>query len=132
MLYSSPLNYSEQLTKQLYQATVDGVIHAVTTLLKQRANPNYTPYWSDVWRYPKLPPLHHACWKGNLKLVKLLVTNGGATTDKGDRFHNQTPLHLACGSGDKDTVMYLIKELHCDVGECVDYLCQMLLHVLPV
>ena len=132
MLYSSPLIYSEQLAKQLYQATKDGDIHVVTTLLKQGANPNNTLYWSDVWRYPKLPPLHQACQEGNLRLVKLLVKNGGATTDKGDCSYNQTPLHWACLSGDIDTVMYLIDELHCDVGECVDYLCQMLLHVLPV
>ena len=80
----------------------------------------------------KLPPLHKACYHGNLKLAKLLVTNGGATTDKGDRTFNRTPLHCACRSEDIDTVKYLIDELHCDVGECVDYLCQMLLHVLPV
>ena len=132
MLYSSPLIYSEQLAKQLYQATKDGDIDQVTTLLKQGANPNHTLYWSDEWGYPKLPPLHHACWKGNIKLVKLLVKNGGATTDKGDRVYNLTPLHWACNGGDIDIVMYLIDELHCDVGECVDYLCQMLLHVLPV
>ena len=81
---------------------------------------------------PQTPSLHEACQEGNLQLVKLLVKNGGATTDKGDRTFNRTPLHLACESGDKDTVMYLYEELHCDVGECVDYLCQMLLHVLPV
>ena len=125
MLYSYPLIYSEQLAEQLYQATKDGDINVVTTLLKQGANPNNTLYWSNEWGFSKLPPLHHACQEGNIKLVKLLVKNGGATTDKGDH----TPLHWACESGDLDTVMYLINELHCDVGECVDYLCQMLLHV---
>ena len=119
VLYSSPLIYSEQLAKQLYQATKDGDIDQVTTPLKQGVNPNNTLYWSDVWGYPKYPPLHEACYNGNLKLAKLLVKSGGATTDKGDRKNNMTPLHWACRSGDKDTVMYLIEEIHCDVGECI-------------
>ena len=132
MLYCYPLIYSEQLAEQLYQATKDGDIDQVTTVLKQGANPNNTLYWRDEWVFPKLPPLHHACWKGNLQLAKVLVTSSGAITNRGDRNYNQTPLHWACESGDIDTVMYLINELHCDVGESVDYLCQMLLHVLPV
>ena len=131
MLYSYPLIYSEQLAKQLYQATKDGDIDQVTTLLKQGANPNYELYWSGEWGFNR-PPLHEACYNGNFKLAKLLVTNGGAKSNKGDHFYNRTPLHWACESGDIDTVRYLIDELHCDVGECVDYLCQMLLHVLPV
>ena len=130
MLYSSPLIYSEQLAKQLYKATKDGDIHEVTTLLKQGANPNCKFYWSYDWY--NYPPLHEACSKGNLQLAKVLVKSGGATTDKCDHSYNRTPLHLACLSGNIDTVRYLIEELHCDVGECVDYLCQMLLHVLPV
>ena len=131
MLYSSPFIYSEQLAKQLHQVTKDGDIHEVTTLLKQGANPNKTLYWRDAWN-TKYPPLHEACSKGNRKLAKVLVKSGGANTNRGDGEFNQTPLHCACRSGDIDTIKYLIEELQCDVGECVDYLCQMLLHVLPV
>ena len=130
MLYSSPLIYSEQLAKQLYQATEAGDIHEVTTLLEQGANPNHRLYWSNVWN--KWPPLHEACSSGNLKIVNLLVTSGGAYKNRGHGILKQTPLHLACCGGDIDTIMYLIQELQCDVGECVDYLYQMLIHVLPV
>ena len=30
---------------------------------------------------------------------------------------NRTPLYYACGGGNKDLVVYLIKEIECDVGE---------------
>ena len=31
-----------------------------------------------------------------------------------------TPLHYACWEGHKDVVAYLIEEIKCAVGECVD------------
>ncbi len=38
------------------------------------------------------------------------------TTDVRDK-DNWTPLHLACWSGSKDVVQYLVEELKMDVGE---------------
>ena len=40
-------------------------------------------------------------------------------TDVRDKY-NWTPLHWACAEGHKDVITYLIEDIKCDVGECVD------------
>ena len=50
----------------------------------------------------------HYCQTG--KLVLNLFSD---VRDK----HNSTPLHGACGCGQKEVVKYLVEELKCDVGE---------------
>ena len=91
--------YSEQLARQLHQAVKDGNINRVKDLLGQGANPNHQLYWSEEWKecdeeledwddlsiewWWKCPPLHEACWRGYLKIVKILV-NAGAAIDKGN------------------------------------------------
>ena len=72
---------SEQLVRQLHQAVVDGDINRVKALLGQGANPNHQLYWSKEWRW--YPPLHRACEKSYLEMVRILV-NAGAAIDKGD------------------------------------------------
>ena len=62
------------------------------------------------------PPLHRACKKGNLEMVKVLV-NAGAAIDKVSRWAKKTPLHFACEGGHQQLVDYLIREAECNVGE---------------
>ena len=82
-------------------------------ILTKKVNPNHKSYWSKDWgRYP---PLHTACWKGNLEIVKMLV-NAGADINKGGGQYNKTPLHQACEGGSKEVVDYLIMEAGCKVG----------------
>ncbi len=107
--------YSAQkkLAEDLWTAVVDNDVTKVRSLLGEGADPNHQLYWSDEWA-GKLPPLHHACWRGYLEIVKTLVTHG-ACTDKGG-VHNMTPLHHACWGGHKEVVQYL-KEVGCSTGK---------------
>ena len=72
-------------------------------------------YWRDEWN-GEWPPLHQACIKDELDIVKMLV-NSGVDVNRGDAEENSTPLHLACAGGHVDVVNYLIREVGCEVGE---------------
>ncbi len=62
----------------LWQAVINYDVIKVRSLLGQGVDPNHQLYWSDEWAY-KLPPLHRACLRGNLEIVKTLVTHGAHT-----------------------------------------------------
>ena len=111
--HNNSFSHSEHLARQLHQAVEDGDINRVKDLLGQGANPNHQLYWSEEWL--KCPPLHRACERGYLEMVKILV-NVGAAIDKSDRC-DMTPLHYACQEGHLQLVVYLIREAGCRVGE---------------
>ena len=73
---------SELLARQLHMAVDGGNVKRIEGLLGRGANPNHQLYWTEEWRW-KFPPLHLACEKGNLEIVKMLV-HVGADIDKGD------------------------------------------------
>ncbi len=98
----------------MWEAVKKRDVIKVRSLLVQGADPNHHLYWSDEW--DKEPPLHWACYDGDLEVVKTLVTHG-ARTDKGDGTHNMTPLHWACRGGEKEIAEYLIQELGCSTGK---------------
>ncbi len=111
--------YSAQkkLAEDLYKAVHNNDVTKVRSLLGQGADPNHQLYWNDEWAdewVDKRPPLHSACFRGYLEIVKTLVTHG-ARTDKGDRI-DMTPLHWACYGGHKEVVQYL-KEVGCSTGK---------------
>ena len=106
-------------------AVNDNNIIRVRTLLQQGANPSHPLYWREEWWKQKHktlkwrhPPLHTACIKGNLEVIKLLV-QAGANSSEGDGKLNTTPLHQACRKGHKEVAVYMIREAGCEVGECV-------------
>ncbi len=109
--------YSAQkkLAEDLWQAVDNNDVTKVRSLLGQGADPDHQLYWSDEWGH-KFPPLHRACRKGYLEIVKTLVTHG-AHTDKGGGRTNMTPLHCACLGGDKEVVQYLKEEVGCSTGK---------------
>ncbi len=109
--------YSAQkkLAVDLYKAVDNNDVTKVRSLLGQGADPNHQFYWSDEWA-GKVPPLHWACYKGYLEIVKTLVTHG-ARTDKGGVRYNWPPLHWACYGGHKEVVQYLIQEVGCSTGK---------------
>ena len=104
-------------------AVYDNDINRVRTLLQQGANHSHPLYWREEWfnrKYGSLayrfPPLHTACRKGHLEIVKLLL-QAGAGVDVGDGAYNSTPLLLACEGGHKEVAVYLIREAGCKTGE---------------
>ncbi|XP_064399632.1 uncharacterized protein LOC135345989 isoform X2 [Halichondria panicea] len=100
----------KKLARDLWQAVNYSNVIKVRSMLGQGADPNHQLYWSDKWA-DKQSPLHLACWRGYLEIVKTLVTHG-ARTDKGGGSENMTPLHWACWGGHKEVVQYL-KEVGC-------------------
>ena len=110
-LYS---DHEKQLASDLYEAVYRNNVSEVRSLLEQGADPNHQFYWSDEWR--EFPPLHMACFVGNLEIVMMLVDHG-APTDKADGRSNSLPLHWACWEGHKEVVQYLIQEVKCNPGK---------------
>ncbi|XP_064382310.1 osteoclast-stimulating factor 1-like isoform X2 [Halichondria panicea] len=104
----------KKLAEDLYQAVRSDDVTKVRSLLGQGADPNQQLYWSDEWA-EKLPPLHWACLRGYLEIVKTLVTHGAHTEDLKD-VDNWTSLHNACCSGHKDVVQYLVEKANCDIS----------------
>ena len=107
-------------------AVADGDVDRVRTLLQGGADPNHPVYLTEQWWSKKYggwevrtPPLHTACDKGVLQMVKLLVQHG-ADIDSGDGRYGRTPLHQACVGGNKEVVVYLTKEVGCKVGELIN------------
>ncbi len=109
---STSYSAQKELAKDLWEAVDNDDVIKVRSLLGQGADPNHQLYWSDECD----PPLHWACYKGYLEIVKTLVTHG-ARTDKGDGRDNMTPLHWACLRGHKEIVKYLIQEVGCSTGK---------------
>ncbi len=109
--------YSAQkkLAKDLYKAVLNNDVIKVRSLLGQGADPNHQLYWSDEW-VGKDPPLHRACWRGYLEIVKTLVTHG-ARTDEAGGWPNLIPFHWACWGGDKEVVKYFFRELGFSTGK---------------
>ncbi len=112
--------YSAQkkLAKDLWEAVDNDDVIKVRFLLGRGADPNHQLHWSVEWiRYKDHPPLHRACYKGYLEIVKTLVTHGARTDKGGGGRNNRTPLHYACQEGHKETVKYLIQEVGCSTGK---------------
>ena len=113
--------YSERLARELWKGVDVDNVETVRLLLGQGADPDHQLYWSWEWTSPfnnshKDPPLHTACRKGNVSIVKMLI-EAGADVDKCNCMLDYTPLHHACSGGHKEVVDYLIREAGCKVGE---------------
>ncbi len=102
--------HSDDLAKQLYQASFHRHDQAVLELLQRGVPPN-SDYYTRV--HDGLTPLHRAC-DNHLRSAELLIKFGAivaATTNTG-----WTPLHLACINNNKATAQLLL-EHHCPTGE---------------
>ena len=114
------------LYDDLWVAVADGDVDRVRTLLQGGADPNHPVYLTEQWwskEYgewtQRTPPLHTACEKSVLQMVKLLVQHG-ADIDGVEGRNGQTPLHRACYGGQKEVVVYLTREAGCKVGELIN------------
>ena len=100
--------HSDNLAKQLYQASRDGRDQEVLELLQRGAPPNSDYYTREE------TPLHRACANNNLRNAELLIKFGAivaATNNFGS-----TPLHDACFYN-KTATAKLLLEHHCPTGE---------------
>ena len=60
-------------------------------------------------------PLHWACNKGHLEVVRILTSHAECNMEAEAR-DSDKPLHLACASGNVDIVQHLVIEKHCDIN----------------
>jgi ankyrin repeat protein len=77
----------------LFRAVEDDSLVAIAgQLIASGANVN-------AMRTDGVSPLHHACYHGNVNMVKLLVANGSQVDKTTAGFPFTTPLHWVCGGG---------------------------------
>ncbi len=101
----------------LWEAVDDDDVSKVRSLLEEGADPNHQLYWSEDWKN-RLPPLHIACWNGNLEITRALVS-GGADIERGGGLLGMTAFHWACRRGHMEIVVYLSQDVKCRIGKCV-------------
>ncbi len=102
--------HSDDLAKQLFQASHYGRDQEVLELLQRGVPPNSDYYTREHDGYT---PLHMAC-ANHLRSAELLIKFGAivACTDN----NGWTPLHWACLHNRKD-IAQLLLEHHCPTGE---------------
>ena len=84
----------------LIQAASEGDCSDVQALLERGVNANAKT--SHGWT-----PLHKACWRRRLAVIKLLIEKGADVNVKAK--NGETPLHEACLDGSLDVVKILIE-----------------------
>jgi|ERR1039458_9426428 ankyrin repeat protein len=98
----------------LQAAWCDNLDHSyqiAAALLKAGADVNYKENYPNPAFHSALPlstPLHHACYRGNSAVVKLLLDQRGIELNTID-VDNCTPLMLAAGKGNGEIVGLLLK-----------------------
>lgn len=90
---------------------VDDSVQMVAALLKAGVDVNYKENYPNPAFHSDLPlstPLHHACYKGNSAVVKLLLEQQGIELNTID-VDNFTPLMWAARKGNSEIVDLLLK-----------------------
>ena len=98
------VSYLQEINSSLYWACFQGNKRLVLKLLNPDSVNYVHPVLGDT-------PLHRACKRGCLDIVKLLIEEYGCdpTVRTGS---NKNVLHYACGHGHIDVVKYLIDKQH--------------------
>ncbi len=94
-----------QLARDLWKAVQAEDVREVISLLERGADPNHPLHWSEE-SILKHPPLHFACTRGLLEIVKALVTHGAHKL----LWRNKSPLNCALEGGQKKVAQYLIQD----------------------
>ena len=99
------------MDKQLLDAAHGGDLALVELALRNGANvevtDNRTRGTRGIYCRTRGTPLHWACLKGHLAVVKYLLTSHGANLEATEN-DGDTPLHLACEWGHLDVVQELV------------------------
>ncbi|XP_032219761.2 transient receptor potential cation channel subfamily A member 1 [Nematostella vectensis] len=92
----------------LNKAVLSGDHVTVTKFLDRKVDANLPGQFGRT-------PLHNAVLKGDMRMVKLLLSHGRADVGcRDDR--NDTPLHFAVRAGNEEIVQVLLKVSDCDVN----------------
>lgn len=95
----------EEMTKRKFEKAINqSNISEVSGLIREGFPINSTI--NDE----KLPPLHYAAKRGALKVIKVLVEEGGADINLFDDIEKWTPLIICSINGHDECVEYLIKK----------------------
>ncbi len=100
--------HSDNLAKQLYQASIDGRDQEVLELLQRGVPPGNSDYYTR--ERGGYTALHMTCTYNHLRSTELLIKFGAivaATTNVG-----WTPLHSACAYNRKDIAKLLLEHHH--------------------
>ena len=97
-------SYLQRINSSLYWACAQGNKHLVLKLINPDNVNCVHPDFGDT-------PLHRACRRGCLNIVKLLIERYGCDPNVTTK-SNQSVLHYACLYGNIDIVEYLINEQH--------------------
>ena len=100
------------MDRQLLDAARDGNLVLVELALRNGANVNGLDFFG--WT-----PLHHACWRGHLDVVRCLLTTGHAILEVTDD-DGMTPLHYACREGHVDVIRYLLTYHNANAEACTN------------
>ncbi|HSE41068.1 MAG TPA: ankyrin repeat domain-containing protein, partial [Acidobacteriota bacterium] len=92
--------FAEDLNQQLIEATRNGDVATVKSLLDRGADVNAKSRYN-------ITPLAISCDKGNLEMVKLLVERG-ADLNAEDSFYHASPLSWAAENGNVEIMKFLI------------------------
>ena len=106
----------------LLVAAESGDVDKVRELLQQG---KYHVDCTDDW-WTRRTPMHYACEKGHLTVVRVLLSEFKADVNCND-YSRRTPLHYACEKGHLAVVRVLLSEFKADVN-CTDYSGETPLH----
>lgn len=73
----------------------------------------------DTQNYLLQAPLHLAVLTGQISIVRALINNGANVTLRDQQ--GNTPLHIACRKGDRDSVSVLVQSFGSDVNKRAKY-----------
>jgi len=99
----------EKLTKENHKNLISAIknkdLEKISTLINEIKNINQPNYELNI--LTKRTCLHYACWKGNLEIVKILITYGANINAKS--ITGKTALNIALDSNLSEIVQYIIE-----------------------
>jgi len=101
---------SDPVEKLLFDAAWGGSVDGVSSLLKD--HPEINVNWTNDHQ---LTPLHAACWKDRVAVVKLLLTLPNINVNVKD-MSGRTPFSLSCFMGSVSAVLVLLKDSRVNVA----------------
>ena len=95
----------EEMTKKKFEKAINEInISEISSIIREGFPIN------SIINEEKLPALHYAAKRGALKVMRVLVEEGGADINFSDDIEKWTPLIICCINGHYECAEYLIKQ----------------------